>query len=200
MVATEIKNDALERKRKKKRIVEEHTEKEYYVCGKKTNKNVYELQMLYETTQAKTTKVLPEFLERIRYLIVKGICKTTYSKSVDQQGELFNHTVETVLNKIVPKRDPITKKLVAKYDSTKTNLGAYILNACYWSVVAFQNNESWCESLLSCSDYLEDCDEASEQPILAELGQLKFIKNFEQSNSYVPFIQSLLEGDKYEDN
>lgn len=200
MVAIEITNDALERKRKKKRIVEEHTEKEYYVCGKKTNKNVYELQMLYESTQAKTTKVLPEFLERIRFMIVKGICKATYSKTVDQQGELFNHTVETILNKIVPKRDPVTKKLVTKYDSTKTNLGAYILNACYWSVVAFQNNESWCESLLSCSDYLEDYDEASEQPILAELGQLKFIKNFEQSNSYVPFIQSLLEGDKYEDN
>lgn len=200
MVATEITNDALERKRKKKRIVEEHTEKEYYVCGKKTNKNVYELQMLYESTQAKTTKVLSEFLERIRFMIVKGICKATYSKTVDQQGELFNHTVETILNKIVPKRDPVTKKLVTKYDSTKTNLGAYILNACYWSVVAFQNNESWCESLLSCSDYLEDYDEASEQPILAELGQLKFIKNFEQSNSYVPFIQSLLEGDKYEDN
>lgn len=199
-MSTEVKNDALERKRKKRRIVEEHTEKEYYVCGKKTNKNVYELQMLYEATQAKTTEVLPEFLERIRFMIVKGICKATYSKSVDQNGELFNHVVETILNKIVPKRDPKTKKLITKYDSTKTNLGAYILNACYWSVLAFQNNENWCESLLSCSDYLEDYDEASEQPFLSDLGQLKFITNYEPSNGYIPLIQRLLEGAQSEED
>lgn len=190
-----IVNDALTRRKRKQRIVEEHTDKTYYVCGKKTNKNVYELQQLYETTQAKTTKVLPEFLERIRFMIVKGICKATYSNSVDQNGELFNFVVEQLLNKIIPKKDE-HGNLVTKYKSSKANLGAYILNSCYWSVIAYQNNEQWCESLVSCSDFMEDYEKASEMPKELTLGRLKFISSYSETSSYIPIIQDILQGDE----
>lgn len=180
---------------KNKRVVEVHTEKNYYVCGKKTNKNVWELQQLYESTQAKTTKILPEFIERIRYMVVKGITKATFSKSVDQNGELFNFVLEELINKIVPKVDPKTKKLVTKYDKTKTNLGNYILNSCYWSVVQYQNDETWYEGLVSCGDFMEDYEKVSEKPIETELGQLKFISSYESGNSYIPLIQEILQGE-----
>lgn len=195
---TEIKNDALERKRKKQRIVETHTERDYYLNGKRVNKNVYELQKLYESTQAKSTKVLPEFVERIRFMVVNGICKASYTKSVDQQGELFNYVLETLLSKIVPKRNKQTKKLETKYKPERANLGAYILNSCYWSVIAFQGDQSWNESLLGCSEYLEDYDLASETDSLDDLGKFKFIKNYEASNSYLPLIQQILEGSSNE--
>ena len=194
-----IKNDALERRRRKQRIVEQHTEKEYYCCGKKVNKNVWELQQIYESTQAKTTQVLPEFLERIRYMIVNGIRKATFSKSVDQNGELFSHVMETLLSKIVPKVDPETKQLTTVYDRTKNNIGGYILTTCYWSVIDWQKADTWNKSLLSCSEFLEDYDKASEKQISPELTQLKFIKNFDEGNTYVPVIQQLLQGGDNED-
>jgi hypothetical protein len=178
---------------KGQRVVEVHTEKDYYVCGKKTNKNVWELQQLYENTQAKTTKILPEFIERIRFMVVKGICKATYSKTVDQEGELFNTVLEELINKIVPKVDPVTKKLVTKYDKTKTNLGNYILNSCYWSVVQYQNDEEWFEGLVSCGDFMEDYEKASIGAVETEIGQLKLICNYEPGNTYIPLIQSIMQ-------
>lgn len=181
------------------RIVDECKDKVYMVCGKRTNKNVWELQQLYESTQAKTPKVLPEFFERIRYMIVKGILKATYSNQVDQESELFHHVVETILNKIIPKVDKKTGKLVSKYHSSKANLGACILNTCYWSVRAYQGQEQWCESFLNCSDFLEDYDEVSTKSTDVELGQLKFISDYEASNTYVPIIQDILQGDSSED-
>lgn len=194
LAMTTTMTNPIKKRRKGERVVEVHTEKDYYVCGKKTNKNVWELQQLYESTQAKTTKILPDFLERIRFMIVKGICKATYSKSVDQAGDLFHYVLEDLVNKIVPKVDPETKKLVTKYDRTKTNLGAYILNSCYWSVVQYQNRESWCESLVACSDFMEDYEKVSEMPIETEIGQFKLISSYEAGNEYISLIQELLEG------
>lgn len=187
--------ELIRKQRRGERIVEEHTDKKYIVCGKYTNKNVWELQQLYEKTQAKTTKVLPEFFERIRYMIVRGIIKATYNSQVDQNGELFNYVVESLLNKIIPTKDPKTKKLTTKYDNTKTNLGAYILNSCYWSVRAYQNNEKENESSLSCAEFLEDYDEASYNPIEVDVGEMKLISSYESSNTYVPLVQSILQGD-----
>lgn len=195
-----IKNDALERKRKKQRIVEECTEKDFYCCGKKVNKNVWELQQLYKSTQAKTTKVLPEFVERIRFMVVKGICKATRSNQVDQNGELFNVVLEALLNKIVPKFDSKTNTYITKYDSTKANLGAYILNSCYWSVVTYQNGESWYKSLLSSSEYLENYDEASEMPKTQDVEQFKLIKNYDENDELLTAIQKILRGDSTNEN
>ena len=184
----------LERKRRRgERVVEQHTKKDYYCCGKKVNKNVYELQQLYETTQAKTTKILPEFIERIRFLVVRGILKATFAKQVDQNGELFSYVLEELLNKIVPKLNTETKKLTTKYDSTKANLGAYILNSCYWSVMAYNERKKQNDALLSCSDFMEDYQKVSEQSREFSTGQLKLIQNYEIGNSIVPLIQQLLE-------
>ena len=191
LMTNPIKNDSLKKKRRGERIVEEHTEKEYYVCGKKTNRNVWELQQIYESTQAKTTEVLPEFVERIRFMVVQGIRKATYAKSVDQNGEMFNVVMEDLLNKIVPKLDPKTKELKTRYNKDKTNLGAYILNSCYWSVVAYQNGESFYEGLVSCGDFMEDYEKVSEKPIEHEVEQLKFISSYEPGNSYISIIQNL---------
>lgn len=192
LMTNPITNDSLAKKKKGERIVEEHTEKEYYVCGKKTNRNVWELQQIYESTQAKTTEVLPEFVERIRFMVVQGIRKATYAKSIDQNGEMFNVVMEELLNKIVPKLDPKTNQLTTRYNKDKTNLGAYILNSCYWSVVAYQNGESFCESQVSCGDFMEDYEKVSEKPIEHEVSQLKFISGYDSGNSYLEIIQSLL--------
>lgn len=182
------------RKRNKQRIVEEHTDKEFWVCGHKTNRNVWELQQLYENYQMKSTKLIPEFFERIKFLIISGILRASFSKSVDQNGELFNYVVESLMRKIIPYKDPKTGKLTTRYDYTKTNLGAYILNSCYWSVREFTSGESWHESLLSASDYLEDTERASFAPTQPEIGHLKMIVDFEQTNKYVPVIQDILQG------
>lgn len=182
------------RRKRGERVVEVHTEKDYIVCGKKTNKNVWDLQNIYESTQAKTTKVLPEFVERIRFMVVRAICKATYTSSVDQKGELFNYVLENLLSKIVPTIDPNTKQLVTKYKREKANLGNYINTTCYWSVIAYQNGEQWHESLVSCSDFMEDYEKASETPIETDLGQLKLISEYEQDDTYVPMIQRILEG------
>lgn len=198
-VTNPIKNDALEKRRRKERIVESHTEKDYYVCGKKTNKNVWELQQIYETTQAKSTKLLPEFLERIRFLLVKGICKATYSRTCDQNGELFNYVLEIIIDKIVPTVDPKTKKLVTKYKKSKTNLGNYILNTCYWAVRSFNDTESWFEQQVSCGEFMEDYSEVSEKPKTQEIDELKFISEFDENNTFIPLIQKVLRGDKQED-
>lgn len=191
-----IKNDALSRRKNKQRIVEEHTEKEYYVCGKKTNKNVYELQQIYESTQAKTTKILPEFIERIRFMIVKGILKATYKKRVDQTGELFHYVLDDIISKIVPTVDPSTKQLVTKYKKEKANLGAYILNQCYWAVVSYNDTKQWFDNQLSCSDFLEDYSKVSDKPINHEIGGFKFISKYEEGNTYVPLIQAILQGEQ----
>lgn len=191
-----IVNDALERKRKGERVVDNCTEKDYICCGKKVNKNVWELQQLYETTQAKTTKVLPEFFERIRFMIVKGITKANFSGIINQQGELFNYVVEDLLRKIVPTIDPITHKLKTKYDKTKTNVGAYILNSCYWSVIAYQTREKHHESLVSCGDFMEDYEKVSDAPQDIDISQLKLISSYDQTNSYMPIIREVLKGDE----
>lgn len=187
-----IKNDSLERKRRKKRIVDEHTSRDYYLNGKRVNRNVYELQKIYEDTQAKTTKILPEFLERIRFMIVRGIKKQTREKYVDQSGELFNHVLMDILRKIVPTVDPETKKLVTRYDPNKANLGACILNTCQWSVRNFQGNEDYHESLLRCGEFFEDYNEVAEEPKDIEIGNMKFISSYGEDNSYVPLVQSML--------
>lgn len=189
-----VSNPLARKRRKGERVVEEHTERDYYLYGKKVNKNVYDLQMIYESTQALSTTVIPEFVERIRFMVVRAILKATYKKSVDQNGELFNYVLENLLGKIVPKIDPETGKLVTKYNKEKTNLGNYILVSCYWSVRDYQGNESWCESLVSSSDYLEDYSEAAEAPKNPDIGQLKFISSYSQTNEYIPIIQSILEG------
>ena len=189
-----VSNPLARKRRKGERVVEEHTERDYCLYGKKVNKNVYDLQMIYESTQALSTTVIPEFVERIRFMVVRAILKATYKKSVDQNGELFNYVLENLLGKIVPKIDPETGKLVTKYNKEKTNLGNYILVSCYWSVRDYQGRESWCESLVSSSDYLEDYSEAAEAPKNPDIGQLKFISSYNQTNEYVPIIQSILEG------
>lgn len=189
-----IENDALERKKRGKRIVDEHTEKDYILNGKKVNKNVWELQQLYESTQAKTTKVLPEFLERIRFMVVKGILKASFNQQVDQKGELFNYVLEDLLKKIVPTKDESTGNLTTKYDSNKANLGSYILNSCYWSVIGYKNKESHYESLVSCGDFMEDYEKVAEEPIDTELDQFKFISSYSESDTYVPVVQKILEG------
>lgn len=189
-----VSNPLARKRRKGERVVEEHTERDYYLYGKKVNKNVYDLQMIYESTQALSTTVIPEFVERIRFMVVRAILKATYKKSVDQNGELFNYVLENLLGKIVPTVDPETGQLVTKYNKEKTNLGNYILVSCYWSVRDYQGHESWCESLVSSSDYLEDYSEAAEAPKNPDIGQLKFISSYSQSNEYIPIVQSILEG------
>lgn len=193
-MTTPIKNDALEKKKRKQRIVETATEQNYYVCGKRTNKNVWELQQLYETTQAKTTKLLPEFMERIRFMVLTGIRKASYSKSIDQNGEMFNYVLYNLFRKIIPTKDPNTGELVTIYKPTKTNLGAYILNSCYWSVLQYQNGEKWHESLLSCSDFMEDYEKASTEPLEFETDDLKFISRYDETANYVPIVQQIVKG------
>lgn len=197
MVATmtnPIVNDSLERKRRKERIVDKHEDKVYTLCGKKVNRNVYELQQIYETTQMKSTKVLPEFVERIRFMVVNEIKKATRQKYVDQGGELFNHVLEELLSKIIPKYNEKTKQLTTKYDPTKANLGTYIMRTCYWSTRNWHSNEAWCEEMTCCGDFMEDYSEVAESPKDVELGELKFISSFDVSNTYVPLIQDLLQG------
>lgn len=191
--------DTLARKRRRgERIVEVATERDYILNGKKVNKNVYELQQIYESTQMLTDKVLPEFLERIRFMVVNAIRKASYARSIDQNGELFNFVLEHLLSKIVPKRDPQTGKLTMKYKPEKANLGSYILVTCYWSVREYQDSERYCESLVSCSDFLEDYSEVAETPKATDLKNLKFISSFDQTNTYVPIIQDIIRGEAIE--
>ena len=192
---TKIVNDSLERKRRKERIVDKHDDKEYELHGKKVNRNVYELQRIYESTQMKSTKVLPEFVERIRFMVVNEIKKATRQKYVDQGSELFNHVLEELLGKIVPKYDKSTRKLVTKYDVTKANLGTYIMRTCYWCTRNYHNHEAWCEEMTGCGDFMEDYSQVAEKPRELELGELKFISNFDVGNTYIPMIQSILQGD-----
>lgn len=193
-----VTNPLAKKRRKGERVVEVATEKDYLLNGKRVNKNVYELQQIYEATQYKTDKVLPEFVERIRFMVVRAILKATYKKSVDQNGELFNYVLEHLLDRIVPKYNPATKSLQTKYNKEKTNLGNYILVTCYWSVRAYQDNESYNESLVSCGDFMEDYSEVSEPPKFNDLSQLKFISKFDDSNTYVPLIQNILRGETIE--
>lgn len=189
-----IKNDALERKRRGQRIVDECIEKDYILRGKKVNKNVWELQQLYESTQAKTTKVLPEFLERIRFLVVRGITKATFDNQVDQKGELFNYVLEDLLRKIIPTKNEETGELITKYKKDKANLGSYILNSCYWSVISYKNKESYCESLVSCGDFMEDYEKVSEVTKDTDLDQFKFISSYSETDTYIPIVKNILEG------
>ena len=131
-------------------------------------------------------------------MVVRAILKATYKKSVDQNGELFNYVLEHLLDRIVPKIDPVSKELKTKYNKEKTNLGNYILVTCYWSVRAYQDNESYNEGLVSCGDFMEDYSEVSEQAKIDELSQLKFISKFDEANTYVPVIQNILRGETIE--
>lgn len=189
-----VSNPLARKRRKGERVVEVATEKDYILNGKRVNKNVYDLQQIYLSTQYKTNKVIPEFVERIRFMVVRAILKATYKKSVDQNGELFNYVLEHLLDRIVPKYDPATNSLVTKYNPNKANLGSYILVTCYWSVRSYQDSESYYEGLVSSSDYLEDYSEAAEAPKNPDIGQLKFISSYNQTNEYIPIIQSILEG------
>lgn len=191
--------DTLARKRRRReRIIEVATEKDYILKGKRVNKNVYELQQIYETTQMLTPKVLPEFLERIRFMVVNEIRKASYSKSVDQNGEMFNFVLEKLLDKIIPKVDPITKQLTLKYKPEKANLGSYIMVTCYWSVREYQNTEKYYEGLVCCGDFMEDYSEVAEAPKIHDIKNLKFISSFDQNNIYVPLIQDILRGEALE--
>lgn len=195
---TTIVNDSLKRRRNKERIVDKHEEKDYVLNGKRVNRNVYELQCIYESTQMKSTKILPEFVERIRFMVVNEIKKATRQKYVDQNGELFNHVLEELLYKIVPKYDKATRKLITKYKPDKANLGTYIMRTCYWATRNYSNHESWCESMTCCGDFMEDYSEVAEHPRDIELRDLKFISGFDVSNTYVPLIQSILQGESDE--
>lgn len=189
-----IVNDSLERKRRKERIVDKHESRDYVLCGKKVNRNVYELQRIYETTQMKSTKILPEFVERIRFMVVNEIKKATRQRYVDQNGELFNHVLEELMSKIVPRYDEKSKQFTTKYDPAKANLGTYIMRTCYWATRNWHNHEAWCEEMTCCGDFMEDYSQVAENPKDIELGELKFISSFDVSNTYVPLIQDLLQG------
>ena len=197
---TPTTNTLARKRRKGERVVEVATERDYFLNGKKVNKNVYELQQIYESTQMNTTKINPEFLERIRFMVVNAICKASYSKSVDQNGELFNYVLERLLDKIIPKLDPKTNTLTLKYKPEKANLGSYILVTCYWSVREFQGYEKYCESLISCSDFMEDYSEASEAPKKIDFDNFKFITSFDARNLDIPIIQKILDGAIEDDN
>lgn len=193
--------DTLARKRRRgERVVEVATERDYVLNGKKVNKNVYELQQIYESTQMQTTKIIPEFLERIRFMVVKGICKSAYTRSVDQNGEMFNYVLERLLDRIVPKYDPITKTLVTKYKPQKANLGNYILTTCFWSVRDYQGYEKECESLVSCGEFMEDYSEASEDFKASDITQFKFISQAPVTDPYVPLVQKILKGGQDEED
>lgn len=191
-----VVNDSLKRKKNKERIVDKHEAKDYELCGKRVNRNVYELQCIYESTQMKSTAVLPEFVERIRFMVVNEIKKATRQKYVDQNGELFNHVLEELLSKIVPKYDKDSKKLVTKYNPDKANLGTYIMRTCYWSTRNWNSYENWCEQMTCCGDFMEDYSQVAEEPKQLELKDLKFICNFNISNTYVPLVQSILQGEE----
>lgn len=195
-----MQNTLAKKRRRGERVVEVATERDYVLNGKKVNKNVYELQQIYESTQMQTTKIIPEFLERIRFMVVKGICKSTYTRSVDQNGELFNYVLERLLDRIVPKYDPITKTLVTKYKPQKANLGNYILTTCFWSVRDYQGYEKECEGLVSCGEFMEDYSEVSEDFKDSDITQFKFISQAPQTDAYVPLIQKILKGGQDEED
>lgn len=190
----QIVNDSLEKKKRKERIVEKCDSADYFLNGKRVNKNVYELQMIYESTQMKSTKILPEFVERIRFMVVNEVKKATKKKFVDQSGELFNCVLESLLSKIVPKYDSLGN-LKTQYNPEKANLGTYIMRTCYWGTRNWHTNEKYHEDMTNCSDFMEDYSKVADAPRLVELGNFKFITHFDVDDPYIPLVQKLLQGD-----
>lgn len=191
----QIVNDSLKKKKNKERIVEKCDSADYLLHGKRVNRNVYELQMIYESTQMKSTKVLPEFVERIRFMIVNEIKKATRQKFVDQSGELFNSVLEGLLSKIVPKLDEKTGEYTIRYNPDKANLGTYIMRTCYWATRNWHNNEAWHEEMTCCGDFMEDYSKIADKPRDADLGEFKYICSYSQDDNYIPLVQKILEGD-----
>lgn len=190
----QIINDSLKRKKNKERIVEKCETADYFLNGKRVNKNVYELQMIYESTQMKSTKILPEFVERIRFMVVNEIKKATKQKFVDQSGELFNSVLESLLSKIVPKN--VEGNLKIQYNPEKANLGTYIMRTCYWGTRNWHNNEKYHEDMTSCGDFMEDYSKVADKPKDIDLGELKFITDYDIDDSYIPMVQKLIQGEE----
>lgn len=187
-------DNTISKKTKKDRVVEKDSEKIFFCCGKKTNKNVYELQKLYESTQYLTPKVIPEFFERIKFMIVNGICRATWNHQCLQDSELFNYVVESVLAKIVPKYDSKTNSYKTQYDITKTNIGAYILNSCYWATREYVSKESSSQTMLNYSEFLEDYDKVSKDFVFTEINMFKLIYKYDFRDELAVTAQKILLG------
>jgi hypothetical protein len=243
---------------KTKRTVEKHSKKDYNILGKPVNKNVYDLQILYETKQMNNTNVLPEFVEKLWFFVVRGLQKETRNNQIDTKGDLWNYVWENLLHKLIPtytvkskqytydiifpfwpesvdkqfyllnkgqvddtyllsegtyksvskdingnkftlketyklSKDftqvvctQVIEEYVIKYKRTKTNIGSYVLNNCFWLHKSWKETKDFYNSQLSDFDFLEDYSNLSDKNKVIDFSNFKFITQV--SNSLINSI------------